>query len=66
VLHPGRVDGAIGRVRKTPQVLAGPGDEALTEAALLCSSLALERAESALTIGDDLRRVAAGARTSAT
>lgn len=70
----GTVEVAI-RLQKTLQVLAGLGDDAFTKAALHCSSLALERAENALTLGDDrrrvreaadeLRRIADDARTSA-
>lgn len=52
----GTVEVAI-RLQKTLQVLAGLGDDAFTKAALHCSTLALERAEHALTLDDDLRRV---------
>jgi uncharacterized membrane protein len=52
----GTVEVAI-RLQKSLQVLAGLGDDAFTKAALHCSSLALERAENTLTLGDDLRRV---------
>jgi uncharacterized membrane protein len=45
------------RLQKTLQVLAGFGDDAFRDAALRASALALERAENALTLGDDLRRI---------
>lgn len=52
-------------LQETLQVLAGLGDDDFTQAALCSSSLALARAESALTLENDLDRVreaAAGVR----
>lgn len=52
----GTVEVAV-RLQQTLQVLAGLGDDTFTQAALHSSALALQRAEHALTLDDDLRRV---------
>ncbi|GHA73777.1 DUF2254 domain-containing protein [Cognatilysobacter bugurensis] len=52
----GTVEVAV-RLQETLGVLAGLGDDTFTKAALHGSALALERAEQALTLDDDLRRV---------